>query len=137
MVVSHSLHIQRAFSDALDDYGLSPIPAWTTGEAEEILKRLPISVVFCSDELQNGGVNQLLRRISEGSDKIPFIVVSRTNDWERCRDFLQRGALDYVLYPFGQFEIERVVQNALSLVELRGVQQQSTGFGRGPLIWAQ
>ena len=129
MVVSHNLHIQRVFSDVLDDCGLSPIPARTTSEAEEILKRLPISLIFCSDELQNGGVNQLLQRISEASDKVPFIVVSRINDWERCRDFLQRGALDYVLYPSGRFEIERVVQNALSLVELRGVQQQSTGLG--------
>ena len=45
-------------------------------------------------------------------NRVPVVVVSRLDDWERYLNFLQAGAFDYVLYPPSESEIERVVRNA-------------------------
>lgn len=121
LMVSSNLCIQTTFSDVLAGCGLTVIVAQTSAEADETLRRLRISVVFCSDELLNGGVDQLLLRTLGASKRVPFIGVSRLNDWERCREFLERGALDCVLYPFGKVEVERIVNNATNLAQLKSM----------------
>ncbi len=119
MVVSHSLEVQQAFAHVLGKSGLAPIIASSASEAEAILNWNPISLVISSDELPNGGTDGLIQRTKRAPKRVPVVVVSHCNDWEHCLGFLRRGALDFVLYPLNEFEVERVVDNALSLIELK------------------
>ena len=124
MVVSPNLEVQQAFAGVLGLWGLAPIVASSVGEAEEILNRHPVSLVFYSDEFpEDKGMDGFIRRASRPSNKVPVVVVSRLDDWERFVSFLRRGALDYVLYPLSEVEIARVVKNALGLVQPNRVQQ--------------
>jgi DNA-binding NtrC family response regulator len=113
MVVSHSLEAQQAFASTLGQLGLAPIIATTASEAEAILKRHAISLVFCSDELRGGGVENLIRHSSQPPNQVPVVVFSRLDDCQRYLNFLQAGAFDYVLYPPNGDEIERVVRTVL------------------------
>ena len=62
VVVSDSLETQQAFASVLGPWGLAPILASTACEAETILRRHPVSLIFCSDELPNDGIDGLIRR---------------------------------------------------------------------------
>ena len=135
LVVSADLHVQGTFSDVLSDSGLPLTVARTAAEAQEILTHLPVCVVFCSDELLNGGFDQLLLPTLRASKRIPLIVISRLNDWERCREFMQRGALDYVLYPFGKVEVERIVSNAMNLAQLRNTWESAPDKSNRASTW--
>ena len=124
MVVSPNLEVQQAFAGILGLWGLAPFIASSVGEAEEILNRHPVSLVFYSDEFpEDTGMDGFMRRASRASNKVPVVVVSRLDDWERFVSFLRRGALDYVLYPLSEVEIARVVKNALGIVQTNRVQQ--------------
>ena len=124
MVVSPNLEVQQAFAGVLGLWGLAPIVVSSVGEAEEIVNRHPVSLVFYSDEFpEETGMDSFIRRASRPSNKVPVVVVSRLDDWERFVGFLRRGALDYVLYPLSEVEIARVVKNALGLVQPNRVQQ--------------
>jgi DNA-binding NtrC family response regulator len=116
MLVSPILETQQAFASVLGQRGIAPILASTVREAQRILSRHSISLIFCSDELPGGGVDAFIRQTSKPPAKVPVIVVSRFDDWERYLNFLQIGAFDYVLYPPSGSEIERVMWNALSCV---------------------
>jgi DNA-binding NtrC family response regulator len=124
MVVSPNLEVQQAFAGVLRLWRLTPIVAWSVGEAEKILNRHPVSLVFYSDEFAGDtGTNGFIQRASRPSTKVPVVVVSRLDDWERFVSFLRRGALDYVLYPLSEVEIARVVKNSLGLVQSNRAQQ--------------
>jgi len=117
MVVSAVLETQQAFASALGERGIAPVLASTVREAQAILSRHPISLIFCSDELPGGGVDAFIRQTSVPPGRVPVVVVSRLDDWGRYFKFLQIGAFDYVFYPPNASEIERVMWNALSRVQ--------------------
>jgi DNA-binding NtrC family response regulator len=124
VLVSPDLEVQQAFAGVLGLWGLAPIVASSVREAEEIVDRHPVSLVFYSDEFpEDTGMDGFIRRASRPSTKVPVVVVSRLDDWEHWVSFLRRGAFDYVLYPLSEVEIARVVKNALNLVQPNRVQQ--------------
>jgi DNA-binding NtrC family response regulator len=112
VVVTHVTEVQQAFASALGPCGVAPILASTVQETLSILSRHPISLIFCSDELAGDGPDVLIRQTSvRAQNRVPVVVISRLDDWERYLDFLHYGAFDYVLYPLSHGEIERVVKN--------------------------
>jgi DNA-binding NtrC family response regulator len=113
MVVSHLLEAHQAFASILGSRGIAPILASTAEEAQTILGRHSISLIFCSDELPGGGIDVLIRQTSQPPPRVPVVVVSRFDDWRRYLYFLQAGAFDCVLYPPRRGEIERIVRNLL------------------------
>jgi len=115
VVVSDKLEIQQSFASNLGFCGLAPVLASTPQEAITILNEHPISLVFCSDEMRGGEVEDLIRQPWHPSDKVPVVVFSRLDDWRRYLNFLHLGAFDYILLPLSQGEIERVVRNTLGL----------------------
>jgi DNA-binding NtrC family response regulator len=128
MVVSPNLEVQQAFAGVLSLWGLAPIVASSVREAEEIVNRHPVSLVFYSDEFpEDTGMDGFIRRASRPSNKVPVVVVSRLDDWEHFVSFLRRGAFDYVLYPLSEVEIARVVKNALDLGQLNRVHLVAAG----------
>ena len=119
MIISQALDVQQAFACVLAKSGIVPIVVSTGSEAEEILKSHILSLIFCSDDLPGDEVEEIVRQKSLRQNRVPTVVVSRSDDWARFVWFLHKGALDYVLYPLNEVEIERVVNNAISLLELR------------------
>jgi DNA-binding NtrC family response regulator len=123
MVVSPNLEVQQAFAGVLSLWGLAPIVASSVREAEDIVNRHPVSLVFYSDEFPEGtGMDGFIRRASRPSNKVPVVVVSRLDDWEHFVSFLRRGAFDHVLYALSEVEIARVVKNALDFGQPNRVQ---------------
>jgi len=113
MLVSDRLDVQQAFACAVAECGLSLVLAASPYEAESVLRRSPIAMVFCSDEMPKDTIEELIDQEWRPNAKVPVIVFSRLDDWERYLKFLRAGAFDYVLYPPGGREFQRVVRQAL------------------------
>lgn len=113
MVVSHELGTQQGLASALGRCGCAPIVTSTLREAVTVLKRHPIALVFCSDDLPERGVESFIRQATRPPGGIPIVVVSRHDDWKRYVEFLQAGAFDYVLFPSAGGEIERIARTVL------------------------
>ena len=113
MIVSDLLEIRQSFVSILGQSGLTPIAASNLKEAQTILNRHSVSLIFCCDESPECGLDVLIGQTSELPQAVPVVVVSRIDDWRRFLDFLRAGAFDYVLYPPSRREIERILQNVL------------------------
>jgi DNA-binding response OmpR family regulator len=113
MVVSDDLGVQQMLAKAVGRCGRAPIIASAIQEAEAILNRESIALIFCSDELPNGGVEEFIGRASRPPSLIPVVLVSRLDDWSRYLHFLQVGAFDYVLCPSNGDEIDRLTRAVL------------------------
>ena len=113
MLVSDRLDVQQAFAYAIAECGLTLVVATSVRDAESVLDRSPIALVFCSDETPRVDIETLIHQDWRPNAKVPVIVFSRLDDWERYLKFLRAGAFDYVLYPPGGREFERVVRQAL------------------------
>jgi DNA-binding NtrC family response regulator len=128
MVVARDLEIHQVFAIGLAQQGLTTIVASTVAEAEAILSRYPIALVFCADELTSDGIERFLRPSSRWPTSTLVIVVSRRDAWERYLGFLRAGAFDYVFHPPNQDEIERVLHHALNPRHLASLERAtSTG----------
>jgi DNA-binding response OmpR family regulator len=113
LIVSHNRNVHRAFADALGKCGLNVAVADTAEKAEAILKRDPIALVFCSDEIPHADIGVLIRQEWRQAERPPVIVFSRLDDSERYLKFLRAGAFDYVLYPPAGREFERILRLGL------------------------
>jgi CheY-like chemotaxis protein len=84
VVVTDLAEVQQAFASALGPCGLAPILASSVQEVLSIMSNHPISLIFCSHELPGDGPDVLIRQISPKAWKrVPVVVVSRLDDWER------------------------------------------------------
>jgi DNA-binding NtrC family response regulator len=115
MVVSRVPEVHQVFATALAQRGVAPIIASTLSEAQTILRRHCIHLVFCSDELPDCGVGALLLQTSRPPGRVPVVVFSRLNNGERYLSFLEAGAFDYVLYPPSGVEIDLILERVLGL----------------------
>jgi DNA-binding NtrC family response regulator len=115
MVVSRVPEVHQVFATALAQRGVAPIIASTLSEAQTILRRHYIDLVFCSDELSEAGIGALLLQASRPLGRVPVVVFSRLDNGGRYLSFLEAGAFDYVLYPPSGIEIELIMERALSL----------------------
>jgi DNA-binding NtrC family response regulator len=94
MVVAGDLAVQQMLAGALGRCGRVPIIASAIQEAELIVSRESIALIFCSDELPDGRTEVFIRRVSRPPHGIPVVLVSRLDDWSRYLHFLQAGAFD-------------------------------------------
>jgi DNA-binding response OmpR family regulator len=106
LVISPILDVQQAFASVLTKFGIVPLVASTATEADSILNGHTILLIFCSDELPPNDIENLIRQRSLGSNRVPTVVLSRLDDWERFIRFLHDGALDYILFPLIEVETQ-------------------------------
>ena len=114
LVVASDLETQQGVAVALGRCGWAPILACSVDEAIGIVNRFPVSLAFCSDELQQAAVDKFIKHASQPLNKIPVVVVSRLDDWKRYVEYLGAGAFAYVLHSPNGEEIERLARAVLS-----------------------
>lgn len=76
LLVSQNLQAQQTFASAVGRCGSALVIASTIDEAEGILIREPISMVFCSDELPRGEIDGLIEHASKSPRRLPAITLS-------------------------------------------------------------
>lgn len=122
LVVSSDVATQQMLAKALGRWGRAPIIALTIQEAAAILRCEPVALVFCSDELPDGTVEDFMLRASRPY-QIPVVVVSRLTDWGSHIRFLRAGAVDNVLCPSNSDNLDRLVRTVLFADDVEKLKQ--------------
>ena len=110
-VVSSDPDNGRKLGSILSECGLDPVLAATLEEAQSLLAKRDVSLVFCDAELADGTFRELLR-LTE-SAKIPVVVASRVHETLQYLEAMRLGAFDFIASPYRRSEVEHIVASAL------------------------
>lgn len=116
VVVSANLESRRAVTKVLEALSVHVIPCSTLAQTEQVLSFQRPNLIFCDEQLPDGGYADLLELKIVGRIPPPVVVLTRNGEWGLYMDATQRGAFDVIRCPWCPTDIE------LSLI--RGVREE-------------
>lgn len=122
LVATADADIRRSLADLLAECGLSPVVCSSLGEAQSILVRQPICLVFCDYRLPDGDFRDVLYQVKRSASSIPVVVCNRMGDRREFLNALKSGAFDYIDCTWPRQEIQQIVRQALSMVSLHSLE---------------
>ena len=118
LIVSTDRYTQLRLTEMLANEGLNAVSCSTLSEAQNILLRHPICLVFSDCRYTDGDIHGIFVAVGCSAGSVPVIVVRQPGDWEQYVKALKTGALDYIECSWPQPELQRVVRYALSTVSV-------------------
>jgi DNA-binding NtrC family response regulator len=109
---SDSEHCQ-ILATILGHCGLRPVLCSSLKEAQTLLGRESIQLVFCEQQLTDGSFRDMLQATSNVRPGFPLVVFSRRDDSKLHSEAIQLGASDCIGPPFHHRQIEGIVHKAL------------------------
>ena len=67
---------------------------------------------------------ELLKRLREDYPEVITIAVSGYDDFDKVKGVFISGGIDYLLKPVGQEDLQRVIEKAAALLEIREEEKQ-------------
>ena len=112
LLVSHNMDVRRTLVRTLELLSADVVVCSTRAQAEEVLSRQAVEIVFCDEHLLDGSYCDLIR--SFGSDgEIPRVVLlTRTGEWELYFEATSKGAFDVIRSPWYATDLELAVIHA-------------------------
>jgi DNA-binding NtrC family response regulator len=103
---------REALIQVLAACGLDPILCSTLGDVRVLLASEADDVVFCDTEFADGSFDDFPRAISSGKLRAPVIVCSRLYDPAAYLDVMNRGAFDFIDYPYRTDKVRWILDTA-------------------------
>src|SRR5258708_34443470 len=100
LVVGSAVGKRNALIDILEECGLEPVIASNLGEVSNILARRPMHVVFCEDNLPDGGFREILRLVKANRPEIQVVLSSMLGDVNESIETINLGAFDFIAPPY-------------------------------------
>ena len=113
LVISPHLDVRRPLLQTLEALCADVVVCSSREQAEDVLSRQAVEIVFCDDHLPDGSYGDLLH--GDHSDhRIPRIaVITRTGEWELYFEAIGKGAFDVLRSPWYAADVEMTVIRAL------------------------
>ncbi len=113
LVVSPHLEVRRPLLRTLEALCADVVVCATREQAEDVLSRQAVEIVFRDDHLPDGSYGDLLHR-DHYDHRIPRIaVMTRTGEWELYFEAIAKGAFDVLRSPWYATDVEMTVIRAL------------------------
>ena len=106
LVVSGNLERRREVSNILEALCVDVIPCSTLGQAAQLLALQRPHLIFCDEQLPDGGYADVLELKLSGNHLPPIVVLTRNWEWEFYINATQRGAFDVIRSPWCPTDIE-------------------------------
>lgn len=120
LVVSSELEHRRGLVRMLEGFRVNTYASASLAEAEEVLSRQGVALVFCEDRLTDGSYRDLLKILRTWERAPRIVVTTRIGEWRDYLEALQLGAFDMIQYPYRSIDVELNVLHAM-----RGSDQKS------------
>jgi DNA-binding NtrC family response regulator len=98
LVVSPELELRKPLLRTLEALQVDITVCAARIQAQEILCRKPVDIIFCDDHLPDGSYSDLLSATC-GSNGPRLVVTTRTGDWDLYFAALDQGAFDVIRCP--------------------------------------
>ena len=112
LLVSPDMDVCRTLIRTLEGLSADVIVCSMRAQAEEVLSRQAVEIVFCDEHLPDGSYCELIRSFGpEG--RIPRVVlITRTGEWELYFEATSKGAFDVIRSPWHATDLELAVIRA-------------------------
>ncbi len=113
LIVSPHMEVRGRLLRTLEALSADVIVCSTRAQAEEVLSRQAVEIVFCDEHLPDGSYCDLIHS-SGPTHVIPRVVVTtRTGEWELYFEAMTKGAFDVIRSPWYATDVELAVIRAL------------------------
>ena len=113
LVAIANLENREALIQVLEVCGLEPICCSTIGEVKMLLASEAADVLFCDTAFADSIFDDPPRAVRSRKQSTPMIVCSRLYDPAVYLDVMNRGAFDFIVYPYRIDDVKWVVGTAL------------------------
>jgi DNA-binding NtrC family response regulator len=112
LVVSERMEHVKSMVRILDRLTINVYVACTLKQAQELLGRQPLGLVFCDERISGGSYRELLppgdaRRIASR-----FVIMLQTGEWNEYLEAMRLGAFEVIRCPVQPTDIEMTLINA-------------------------
>ena len=113
LIVSDRTEHVKTMVRILDGLPIKAYAACTLKQAEQVLSRQPISVIFCDERLPGGSYRRLLsaRASAKRRGESCFVVTLQTGEWEEYLEALHLGAFEAIRCPIQAGDVESVLSH--------------------------
>jgi len=118
LVVEDDKELLESLGSFLRDEGLEVIEAQTESEGLKALEDENCNLCICDLYLGEGTGFELMRYLQEHRPEVKCIVITGHASLDSAIRSLRKGAFDYLLKPFGYFELMESVRGALAKQEV-------------------
>jgi DNA-binding NtrC family response regulator len=113
LVVSPELEVRKPLLRTLEELRVDTLVCSGRAQAEEVLSKQPVEIVFCDERLPDGCYSDLIRQ-NPAQYRVPRVVVTtRTGDWDLYFEALRKGAFDVIRCPYCATDVEMTVIRAV------------------------
>ncbi len=113
LVLSPHLEVRQVLIRTLDRLSADVISCSSRTQAEEVLARQEVDLVFCDEHLPDGSYGDLIHS-NHWNHRIPRIVVTtRQGEWDLYFEALKKGAFDITRSPWHATDVEMILIRAL------------------------
>src|SRR6201987_2277435 len=113
LVVSPELEDRKPLLQKLEELRVDTLVCSGRAQAEEVLSKQPVEIVFCDERLPDGCYSDLIRP-NPAQYRVPRVVVTtRTGDWDLYFAALGKGAFDVTRGPCYATDVEMTLIRAV------------------------
>jgi DNA-binding NtrC family response regulator len=113
LVASPQLEVRQILVRTLERLSADVICCSTRSQAEEVLARQEVDLVFCDEHLPDGSYADLIHS-HHFNHKIPRLVVTtRQGEWDLYLEALKKRAFDIMRSPWHATDVEMILIRAL------------------------
>lgn len=113
LVVSPELEARKPLLRALEELRLDTLVCSGRAQAEEVLSKQPVEIVFCDERLPDGCYSDLVHPNPAQHRVSRVVVTTRTGDWDFYFEALGKGAFDVIRCPCYAADVEMTVIRAV------------------------
>ncbi len=112
LLVSSDMDVRRTLIRTLEALSADVIVCSTRVQAEEVLSRQAVEIVFCDEHLPDGSYCDLIRSFGPDGGIPHVVLITRTGEWELYFEATSKGAFDVIRSPWYATDLELAVIRA-------------------------
>jgi DNA-binding NtrC family response regulator len=113
VIVSPLMEVRQPLLRTLEGLSADVIVCSTRMQAEDLLSRQVVDVVFCDEHLPDGSYCDLIHS-NHCENRVPRVVVAtRTGEWGLYFEAVAKGAFDVIRSPWHSTDVEMTLIRAL------------------------
>jgi DNA-binding NtrC family response regulator len=109
LIVSASMENRKALLRILERLPVETFAAATIEQAQEVLSRHSIDLIFCEESLPDGSYRQFLEPATAKNKLTRFVVMLRSGEWDEYLEAMRLGVTDVLRCPPQPIEVELVL----------------------------
>ena len=106
------MDVRRPLVRTLEALSADAIVCSTRAQAEEVLSRQAVEIVFCDEHLPDGSYCDLIRSFGPDGEIPRVVLITRTGEWELYFEATSKGAFDVIRSPWHATDLEMAVIRA-------------------------